>query len=110
MLIQFDADKKQKKIEIEIYGKKYLVNNGLRNAMRVDKEYKKMYETQDFEMLFDIIDLLLGKGFCDEVEKINPLFPFEDLLQEIIDNMHGDVPEALQEKEPENENEEPKKE
>lgn len=86
-----------KTVRIEVYGKTYTVNSGVRNLMRVNKMIRGISE--DPEIVFDVIDKLFFKGFCDEIEAIEPNFPFEDFLATVMDTINDNAPEALQEEE-----------
>ena len=54
---------KIKNVCFEIYGKNYRVNTGIRNLMRINKAVRKIEE--DPEVVFDIVDMMFFKGFCD---------------------------------------------
>ena len=84
---------KVKTICFEIYGKNYKVNTGLRNLMRIQKVSKQIED--DPEIMFDILDMMFFKGFCDEIEAIEPNFPFDDLMQDVMDAIAAETPEAL---------------
>ena len=84
---------KIKNVCFEIFGKNYRVNTGIRNLMRINKTVKKIEE--DPEIIFDIVDMMFFKGFCDEIEEKEPNFPFDDLMQDVMDAVADAAPEAL---------------
>jgi hypothetical protein len=96
-----------KAINIEIYDKTYTVNSGVRNLMRVQKEAEKLEENP--EKIFDVLDMMFYKGFCDEMESKEPNFPFDDLMNVVMQNISDAAPSPLKNEEEVDENEEPKK-
>ena len=98
-----------KKITIEIFGKEYTVKSGVRNLMRISKEAENIDENP--EKMFEVLDMMFYKGFCDEIEEIEPNFPFEDFVNVVMDKIGESAPDALKNNEQEEDKDaEPKKE
>ena len=102
-------DPQIKNVVIEIFGKDYKVRCGVRNLIRVNKMINEL--ERDPEILDKIYDLLFYKGFCDEIEEIEPNFPFDDFIGFVMDKIDEATPEALKQDAVETDDEtgEPKK-
>ena len=98
-----------KNVSFEIFDKTYRVNNGVRNLMRVNKMIPKIQD--DPEIIFEVVDMMFYKGFCDEIEAIEPAFPFDDLIFTVMKEIENNAPDALHAEEIEltGKDEEPKK-